>query len=155
MRTAIHDFEGDQTYSEKRGHNFPLNATFDDVQPENYDGLVVPGGRAPEYIRLNARVLELVRYFASADTPIAAICLAAQLLAADGVLEGKSCSCYPAIGPDVTRAGGTVKKLREPARMRRPGWGCYQFSAGVRLVHCDVYKCIAANSHLTPTPTAR
>jgi len=106
IRTAIHDFEGDQTFSEKRGHNFTLNATFDDVRAENYDALVLPGGRAPEYIRLNPRVLEIVRHFASAGKPIAAICHAAQLLAAAGVLEGKSCSCYPAVSPDVTRAGG-------------------------------------------------
>ena len=107
IRTAIHDFEGDQTYSEKRGHNFTLNATFDDVRPENYDGLVIPGGRAPEYIRLNARVLEIVRHFATARKPIAAICHGAQLLAAAGVLQGKACSCYPAVAPDVTAAGGT------------------------------------------------
>jgi len=106
VRTAIHDFEGDQTFSEKRGHNFTLNATFDDVRAEEYDALVLPGGRAPEYIRLNPRVLDIVRHFASAGKPIAAICHAAQLLAAAGVLEGKSCSCYPAVSPDVTRAGG-------------------------------------------------
>jgi len=106
VRTAIHDFEGDQTFSEKRGHNFTLNATFDDVRAEDYDALVLPGGRAPEYIRLNPRVLDMVRHFASAGKPIAAICHAAQLLAAAGVLEGKSCSCYPAVSPDVTRAGG-------------------------------------------------
>jgi len=106
VRTAIHDFEGDQTFSEKRGHNFTLNATFDDVRAEDYDALVLPGGRAPEYIRLNPRVLDIVRHFASAGKPIAAICHAAQLLAAAGVLEGKSCSCYPAVSPDVTRAGG-------------------------------------------------
>src|SRR6202044_2958217 len=82
IRTAIHDFEGDQTYSEKRGHNFTLNATFEDVRPENYNGLVIPGGRAPEYLRLNARVIEIVRHFATTDKPIAAICHAAQLPAA-------------------------------------------------------------------------
>jgi len=107
VRTAIHDFEGDQTYSEKRGHNFSLNATFDNVKPEDYDALVIPGGRAPEYIRLNAKVLDIVRYFASAKKPIAALCHGAQVLAAAGVLEGKKCSCYPAVSPDVTRAGGT------------------------------------------------
>ena len=106
VRTAIHDFEGDQTYSEKRGHNFTLNATFDQVKPEEYGALVIPGGRAPEYIRLNPRVLEIVRHFAAAKKPIAAICHGAQVLAAAGVLEGKSCSCYPALAPDVTRAGG-------------------------------------------------
>jgi protease I len=107
VRTAIHDFEGDQTYSEKRGHNFTLNATFDQVKPEEYDALVIPGGRAPEYLRLNARLLEIVRHFAKANKPIAAICHAAQILTAAGVVEGKKCSCYPAVGPDVTRAGGT------------------------------------------------
>lgn len=111
VRTAIHDFEGDQTYSEKRGHNFALNATFDEVRAEDYDGLVVPGGRAPEYLRLNPRVLEIVRHFASADKPIAAICHAAQLLAAAGVLEGKTCSCYPAVGPEVTGAGGAYQDI--------------------------------------------
>src|SRR5512147_2421086 len=64
IRTAIHDFEGDQTYSEKPGHNFTLNTTFSDVQPESYDALVLPGGRATEYLRLNPRVLDIVRLFA-------------------------------------------------------------------------------------------
>src|SRR5260370_2949177 len=107
VRTAIHDFEGDQTYSEKRGHNFSLNAAFEQIKPENYDALVLPGGRAPEYIRLNPRVLEIVRHFADAKKPIAAICHAAQILAAAGVLKGKKCSCYPAVSPDVIGAGGT------------------------------------------------
>jgi protease I len=111
VRTAIHDFEGDQTYSEKRGHNFALNATFDNVRPEEYDALVIPGGRAPEYIRLNPRVLEIVRYFANAKKPIAAICHGAQVLAAAGVLQGKNCSCYPAVSPEVTRAGGTFADI--------------------------------------------
>jgi protease I len=111
VRTAIHDFEGDQTYSEKRGHNFTLNATFDEVRPEAYDGLVIPGGRAPEYLRLNPRVLEIVRHFATAGKPIAAICHAAQILAAADVLQGKSCSCYPAVAPDVTAAGGTYQAV--------------------------------------------
>jgi protease I len=87
VRTAIHDFEGDQTYSEKRGHNFVLNATFSEVKPEGYDALVLPGGRAPEYLRLNPQVLEVVRHFAQGRKPIAAICHAAQLLAAARVLE--------------------------------------------------------------------
>jgi len=111
VRTAIHDFEGDQTYSEKRGHNFTLNATFDDVRERDYDGLVIPGGRAPEYLRLEPRVLEIVRHFFDVNKPVAAICHAAQLLAAAGVLKGKSCSAYPAVGPDVTAAGGKYVEL--------------------------------------------
>lgn len=106
VRTAIHDFEGDQTYSEKRGHNFTLNASFTEVRPEAYDALVIPGGRAPEYLRLNEDVLRIVRHFAEAKKPIAAICHAAQLLAAAGVLQGRSCSAYPAVGPEVKAAGG-------------------------------------------------
>ena len=106
VRTAVHDFEGDQTYSEKPGHNFALNATFDNVDAGDYDALVIPGGRAPEYIRLNEKVLDMVRHFAKKKKPIAAICHGAQVLAAAGVLDGKECSCYPAVGPDVTIAGG-------------------------------------------------
>jgi protease I len=106
VRTAIHDFEGDQTYSEKPGHNFAVNASFDEVKPEAYDALVIPGGRAPEYLRLNPAVLRTVRHFFEANKPVAAICHGAQILAAAGVVEGKACSAYPAVGPEVTRAGG-------------------------------------------------
>ncbi|MBD9499259.1 DJ-1/PfpI family protein [Pseudomonas sp. PDM17] len=106
IRTAIHDFEGDQTYSEKPGHNFALNANFADVRAEDYDALLIPGGRAPEYLRLNARVIELVKAFDAAKKPIAAVCHGAQLLAAAGVLKGRACSAYPACGPEVTLAGG-------------------------------------------------
>ncbi len=106
VRTAIHDFDGAQTYSEKPGHNFTLNATFAEVRAEDYDALVIPGGRAPEYIRLNPKVIEIVRHFAGASKPIAAICHGAQVLTAADVLEGRSCSAYPACGPDVERAGG-------------------------------------------------
>ena len=106
VRTAIHDFEGDQTYSEKRGHNFTLNAAFADVKPAEYDALVVPGGRAPEYLRLNPKVLDIVRHFAQARKPIAAICHGLQILTAAGVVTGKKCSAYPAVGPEVNAAGG-------------------------------------------------
>lgn len=111
VRTAVHDFEGDQTYSEKPGHNFTLNATFDAIDPSSYDALVIPGGRAPEYIRLNAKVLEITRHFANANKPIAAICHGLQLLAAAGVLTGKTCTAYPACGPDVTAAGGKYVQI--------------------------------------------
>ena len=106
VRTAIHDFEGDQTYSEKPGHNFTLNASFNEIQAADYDALVIPGGRAPEYIRLNPAVIDMVQHFAQAGKPIASICHGAQLLAAADVIRQKSCSSYPAVGPDVTRAGG-------------------------------------------------
>lgn len=111
VRTAVHDFEGDQTYSEKPGHNFTLNATFDDIVTEQYDALVIPGGRAPEYIRLNPKVLEIVRHFADYDKPIAAICHGPQVLAAAGVLSGKSATAYPAVGPDITGCGGTYSAI--------------------------------------------
>lgn len=106
VRTAVHDFEGDQTYSEKPGHNFTLNATFNDVKAADYDALVLPGGRAPEYLRLNEAVIQVVRHFASARKPIAAICHGVQILTAAGVVEGKACTAYPAVGPEVKRAGG-------------------------------------------------
>jgi protease I len=115
VRTAIHDFEGDQTYSEKRGHNFVINAAFDGVQPAAYDALLIPGGRAPEYLRLNPRVLEIVRHFDEAGKPIAAICHGAQILATAGVLKGRNCSCYPAVGPEVTAAGGTYADIQVDA----------------------------------------
>ena len=111
VRTAIHDFEGDQTYTEKPGHNFALNYDFDKVKVEDYVGLVVPGGRAPEYLRLNQRVIEIVQQFNTAQKPIAAVCHGPQLLAAAGVLEGRECSAYPACGPDVKIAGGTYMDI--------------------------------------------
>lgn len=111
VKTAIHDFVGDQTYSEKPGHNFGLNATFDDVDPAEYDALVIPGGRAPEYIRLNDRVIEIVQHFAEHDKPIAAICHGAQLLAAADVIDGKRVSAYPACAPEVELAGGTYADI--------------------------------------------
>jgi protease I len=111
IRTSVHDFEGDQTYSEKRGHNFTLNATFADVKPEQYDALVIPGGRAPEYIRLNNAVLEAVRHFDRAEKPIAAICHGLQVLATAGILKGRTCTAYPACGPEIGLAGGHYVEL--------------------------------------------
>lgn len=107
VATAIHDFEGHQTYSEKPGHRFGLNADFDAIDPAQYDALVIPGGRAPEYLRLNERVLSIVRHFHGEGKPIAAICHGPQILAAAGVLDAKHCSAYPAVAPEVTLAGGT------------------------------------------------
>ena len=107
VATAIHDFEGHQTYSEKPGHRFRLNQDFDSVDPSTYDALVLPGGRAPEYLRLNGRVLEIVRHFAHASKPIAAICHGPQILAAAGVLQGRHCSCYPAVRYEVDASGGS------------------------------------------------
>jgi protease I len=111
VRTAIHDFEGDQTYSEKRGHDFALNATFAEIRPESYDALVIPGGRAPEYLRLNAEVLEVVRHFANTKKPIASICHGAQLLTAAGVVKGRKLNAYPACGPEVLMGGGEFVSL--------------------------------------------
>lgn len=107
VRTAVHDFDGAQTYSEKPGHNFTLNATFSAVHAADYDALVVPGGRAPEYLRMNEQVLKIVQHFSKAGKPIASLCHGPQLLAAAGALAGKSCSCYPAVGADIAGAGGT------------------------------------------------
>ncbi len=111
IKTAIHDFEGAQTYSEKPGHNFTLNASFADIQAESYDALVIPGGRGPEYLRNNAAVLAAVRHFFDANKPVAAVCHGAQLLAGAGVLKGRTCSAYPACKAEVELAGGTYADI--------------------------------------------
>lgn len=111
VRTAIHDFEGDQTYSEKRGHDFTLNASFAAIKASEYDALVLPGGRAPEYLRLDARVLDCVRHFFTAKKPVAAICHAIQILVTADVLKGRVCTAYPAIGPDVKTCGGSYEAV--------------------------------------------
>jgi len=111
VRTAVHDFEGDQTYSEKPGHNFSLNADFASVKAEDYDALLIPGGRAPEYLRLNPEVLALVQAINAAGKPSAAVCHGAQLLSAAGVLEGRECSAYPACAPEISLAGGRYMEI--------------------------------------------
>ena len=150
IATAIHDFEGQQTYSEKRGHNFALNATFADIRVESYDALVIPGGRAPEYLRLNPKVLEMVRHFFTANKPVAAICHAAQLLAAADVLRGRTCSAYPACRPEVELAGGVYAEIAidaaitdgnlvtAPAWPAHPAWlGQFLQKIGVPLALSD------------------
>lgn len=111
IATAIHDFVGFQTYAELRGHNFTLNKTFSDVNPADYDGLYICGGRAPEYIRLNKKVIEFTRHFFDTNKPVAAICHGIQILTAANVLKGRTLTAYPAIGPDITLAGGTYKEI--------------------------------------------
>jgi len=148
VRTAIHDFEGDQTYSEKRGHDFAVNASFDGVDPAAYDALVIAGGRAPEYLRLTPRVLEITRHFFDADKPVAAICHGPQILTAAGVVKGRRVTAYPAVGPEVTVAGGEFvdvpvtdavtdgKLVTAPAWPAHPAW-IAQFLAvlGTRISH--------------------
>ncbi len=148
IATSIHDFEGDQTYTEKRGHNFTLNATFADIKPEDYDALVIPGGRAPEYLRLNEKVIAIVRHFFETQKPVAAVCHGAQILAAAGVLEGRKCSAYPACSPEVTMAGGTYADIEvdsavtdgnlvtAPAWPAHPAWlGQFLEVLGTRITH--------------------
>jgi protease I len=151
VRTAVHDFEGDQTYSEKPGHNFTLNAAFDEVREREYHALVIPGGRAPEYLRLNSRVLEIVRHFASSGKPIAAICHGAQVLAAAGVIEGRRISAYPACSPEVELAGAAYAAVSVDAAVTdgnfvtAPAWPAHpawiaQFLAvlGTRVEHTSL-----------------
>ena len=111
IKTAIHDFEGDQTYSEKPGHNFALNYSFADVKVEDYSGLVIAGGRAPEYLRLNSKVIEFTRHFFAKNLPVAAICHGIQILTAAGVVKGRKLTAYPAVGPEVTLAGGEYQNI--------------------------------------------
>lgn len=106
IKTAVHDFEGDQTYSEKPGHNFILNASFGYLRLEQYDGLFLTGGRAPEYLRLDPRVLDIVHYFMDLKKPVAAICHGIQILTAARVLKGKKLTAYPSVKPEVLAAGG-------------------------------------------------
>ncbi|MGC3962701.1 MAG: DJ-1/PfpI family protein [Rhodocyclaceae bacterium] len=134
VATAIHDFEGQQTYSEKRGHNFSLNATFAEVDPSSYDALLIAGGRAPEYLRLNPKVIDAVKHFFTADKPVAAICHGPQILAAARVIDGRKVSAYPACRPEVELAGGRYadipidgavtdgKLVTAPAWPAHPAW---------------------------------
>ncbi len=128
IRTAIHDFEGDQTYSEKRGHDFTLNASFDDVNPESYDALVISGGRAPEYLRLNEKLLDVVQHFFTENKPVAAICHGPQILSAAGVLRGRRVSAYPAVAPEMKLAGADYADIPidqavvDDNLVTAPGW---------------------------------
>ena len=130
VATAVHDFEGHQTYTEKPGHAFAITAAFEEVDVAAYDGLIVPGGRAPEYLRLDRRVLDCVRAFAKAGKPVGAICHGVQLLATAGVLQGKRSTCYPAVGPDVQAAGGEYvappetldNAVVDPPLVTSPAW---------------------------------
>ncbi len=105
--TAIHDFEGFQTYTEKRGHNFVLNKSFNEVKPEDYDGLYISGGRSPEYLRLDPKVIEIVSWFLKNNKPLGAVCHAGQLLTATGLLEGRTLTAYPSLAPEIKLAGAT------------------------------------------------
>lgn len=148
VMTAIHDFEGAQTYSEKPGHRFTLNFSFDEVKVETYDALVVPGGRAPEYLRLNSAVVAMARHFLEADKPVAAVCHGAQLLAATGLIKGRRVSAYPACQVEVELAGAEYvgipvdqaitdgKLISAPAWPAHPAW-LSQFLAvlGTRITH--------------------
>lgn len=111
IATAIHDFVGFQTYVELRGHNFQINKTFDDVQLDDYDGLYVCGGRAPEYIRLNDKVLAYTRHFFENNKPVAAICHGIQILTAAEVVKNRTLTAYPAVGPEIILAGGNYKEI--------------------------------------------
>jgi protease I len=148
LRTAVHDFEGDQTYSEKPGHQFALNATFSEIQVEEYDALLIPGGRAPEYLRLNNEVLNMVRHFVEAEKPIAAICHGVQILTAADVLQGKSCTAYPACAPELTAAGASYLEkpvdgvcvdgqlVTAPAWPAHPAWlAAFLNVLGIRIEH--------------------
>ena len=115
VKTAVHDFVGDQTYVELPGHRFAINASFEGARASDYDALVLPGGRAPEYLRLNGRVIELVQEFDKAKKPIAAICHGPQILAAAGVLKNRSCIAYPAVGPECTAAGARFGQVNDTA----------------------------------------
>lgn len=131
VKTAIHDFEGDQTFTEKPGHNFTLNYNFEDIVLKDYSGLVIAGGRAPEYLRLNKKILDIVQYFFSANLPVAAICHGIQILTAANVVKGRKLTAYPSVGPEVTIAGGEFQDIPgdgvfvDGNLVTSPGWGAH------------------------------
>ena len=148
IRTAIHDFEGDQTYTEKRGHDFTLNATFAEIDAAAYDALLISGGRAPEYLRLDETLLGLVRHFFAEAKPVAAICHGPQILTAAGVVKGRRVSCYPAVAPEVRLAGGEYADIpidravtdgnlvTAPAWPAHPDWiAQFLVVLGTRIAH--------------------
>jgi len=148
IHTAIHDFEGAQTYSEKPGHRFTLNASFAGLQPADYDALVIPGGRGPEYLRNDPAVIAAVRHFFDTGKPVAAVCHGAQLLAAAGMLQGRICSAYPACRAEVELAGGRYADIAvnqahtdgnlvtAPAWPAHPAWIAQFLSVlGTRIAH--------------------
>jgi protease I len=151
--TAVHDFLGDQTYSEKPGHRFNITADFKDVDETTYDALVLPGGRAPEYLRLNDRVVEIVRHFVDQDKPIAAICHGLQILAAAGGIEGRTLTAYPAVGPEMKLAGANFKDVdptevvvdgnlvTSPAWPGHPKWmAAFLEVLGTEITHKELVK---------------
>jgi protease I len=112
IATSLHDFEGHQTYTEKFGHNFVINKTFSEVEPEQYHAVYCAGGRGPEYIRTDKRIQAIVRHFHEAKKPIFTICHGVQILVAvDGVVRGKKVAALGACEPEVTLAGGTYIDL--------------------------------------------
>jgi len=115
VKTAVHDFVGDQTYVELSGHRFAITAAFEKAKASDYDALVLPGGRAPEYLRLDPKVIALVQAFDRARKPIAAICHGPQILAAAGVLKGRKCISYPAVGPECVAAGARYGQVNATA----------------------------------------
>ncbi|MDX1637265.1 MAG: DJ-1/PfpI family protein [Balneolaceae bacterium] len=148
VKTAIHDFEGDQTYSEKPGHNFALNATFSNIDPADYDALVISGGRAPEYLRREEGVLEMVNHFVNKNKPIAAVCHGLQILSAADAVKGKTITAYPACGPEMEAAGANYKDVdvtevvvdgnlvTSPAWPGHPKWlAAFLQVLGTRITH--------------------
>ena len=106
LQFVVHDFvDGFDTYTEKPGYTWPADLAFADVDPEDYVALVIPGGRAPEYIRNDPDCQRIIRHFFSVDKPVAQLCHAPLALAAAGVLDGRRTAAYPALEPDVRAAG--------------------------------------------------
>jgi protease I len=132
VATAVHDFVGDQTYKELPGHRFAITADFDAIDPADYDALVVPGGRAPEYLRLEERVLEITRHFFDENKPVASICHGLQILSAAEVVEGRRLTAYPACGPEMEAAGAdyvdveVTESVVDGNLVTAPAWPAHQ-----------------------------
>jgi protease I len=108
LQTVVHDFvEGMDTYIERPAYGLGADEAFENIKPESYDGLIIPGGRAPEYIRLNEHVPGIVKHFFDEGKPIAAVCHAAQIFAAiPDILKGRELTAYIACKPEVLAGGG-------------------------------------------------
>ncbi len=110
LNSVVHDFEpGWDTYIEKPGYRIPADIAFRDVKPENYDGIILSGGRAPEYLRNDPDLKEIVRHFVEREKPIAALCHGSLILAALDAIRGRTIATYSALAPDMERAGAKFK----------------------------------------------
>lgn len=107
IKLVVHDFEeGFDTYVERPGRACPVDVPFASVDPSDYAAIVIPGGRAPEFIRVDPEVRRIVVHFFAEDKPVGTLCHGPQVPAALGLLQGRRSSGFPPLAPDIELAGG-------------------------------------------------